>query len=59
VVRDAQVTGAYCRNCSDATIIGFIDGTWDEKAGLDFTAIFASPDGRIKSVDKQHATQWE
>ena len=46
----------YCRNCSDATTIGFIDGTWDEKAGLDFTVTFANPDGRIKSVDKQHAT---
>ena len=56
VIRGAQVTGAYCRNCSDATTIGFIDGRWDEKAGLDFTVTFASPDGRIQSVDKQHAT---
>ena len=54
LIRGAQVTGAYCRNCSDATTIGFIDGTWDEKAGLDFTVTFASPDGRVKSVDKQH-----
>jgi hypothetical protein len=45
----------YCRNCSDATTIGFIDGTWDEKAGLDFTVTFANPDGKVRSVDKQHA----
>src|SRR6476659_1261474 len=32
VIRGTRVTGVYCRNCSDATTIGFIDGTWDEKA---------------------------
>jgi hypothetical protein len=52
VIRGERVTGAYCGNCSDATTIGFIDGTWDEKAGLDFTVTFASPDGRVRSVDK-------
>jgi hypothetical protein len=31
VIRGTRVTGVYCRNCSDATTIGFIDGTWDEK----------------------------
>jgi hypothetical protein len=55
VIRGQRVTGVYCRNCSDASTIGFIDGTWDEKAGIDFTVTFANPDGRIKSVDKQHA----
>ena len=55
VIRGQRVTGVYCRNCSDATTIGFIDGTWDEKAGIDFTVTFASPDGKIRSVDKQHA----
>ena len=55
VIRGNRVSGAYCRNCSDATTIGFIDGTWDEKAGLDFTVTFANPDGKIRSVDKQHA----
>jgi len=55
VIRGQRVTGVYCRNCSDATTIGFIDGTWNEKAGIDFTITFASPDGRIRSVDKQHA----
>jgi hypothetical protein len=55
VIRGQRVTGAYCRNCSDATTIGFIDGTWDEKAGLDFTVTFAKPDGGIRSVIKQHA----
>jgi hypothetical protein len=56
VIRGARVTGVYCRNCSDATTIGFIDGTWDEKAGIDFTVTFANPNGSIKSVEKQHAT---
>ena len=55
VIRGSRVTGVYCRNCSDATTIGFIDGTWDEKAGIDFTVTFANPDGRITSVDDQHA----
>jgi hypothetical protein len=45
----------YCRNCSDATTIGFIDGRWDEKAGIDFTVTFANPDGRVRSVDDQRA----
>jgi hypothetical protein len=45
----------YCRNCSDATTIGFIDGTWDEKAGIDFTVTFANPSGGIISRDDQHA----
>jgi hypothetical protein len=55
VIRGNRVSGVYCRNCSDATTIGFIDGSWDEKAGIDFTVTFANPDGRIRSVDKQHA----
>jgi len=55
VIRGQRVTGVYCRNCSDASTIGFIDGTWNEKAGIDFTVTFAGPDGRIRSVDKQHA----
>jgi hypothetical protein len=56
VIRGEQVTGVYCRSCSDATTMGFIDGTWDEKTGLAFTVSFANPDGRMRSVDKQHAT---
>ena len=55
VIRGGRVTGAYCRSCSDATTMGFIDGTWDEEAGLDFTVTFANPDGTIASVDDQHA----
>jgi hypothetical protein len=55
VIRGQQVTGVYCRNCADATTIGFIDGTWDEKSGIAFTVTFANPDGRIRSVDRQHA----
>jgi hypothetical protein len=55
VIRGTAVTGVYCRNCSDAGTIGFIDGTWDEKAGIDFTVTFATPEGRIRSVDDQHA----
>jgi hypothetical protein len=55
VIRGLRVTGVYCRNCSDATTIGFIDGTWDEKAGIDFTVTFANPDGSIRSVDDQRA----
>jgi hypothetical protein len=55
VIRGQRVTGVYCRNCSDASTIGFIDGTWDEKAGIDFTVTFAKPDGSIRSVNKQRA----
>src|SRR6476620_8215592 len=55
VIRGKRVTGVYCRNCSDASTIGFIDGTWDEKAGIDFTVTFANPDGRVRSVENQHA----
>src|SRR5262245_51977547 len=55
VIRGSRVTGVYCRNCSDASTIGFIDGTWDEKAGIDFTVTFANSDGSIRSVDDQHA----
>jgi hypothetical protein len=56
VIRGSRVTGVYCRNCSDATTIGFIDGTWDEKAGIKFTVTFANPaDGRTTSVDDQQA----
>src|SRR5215475_2835816 len=55
VIRGQRVTGVYCRNCGDATTIGFIDGTWDEKTGIDFTVTFANPDGKIRSVERQHA----
>ena len=55
VIRGRRVTGVYCRNCSDATTIGFIDGTFDDRVGIDFTVTFANPDGRIRSVDRQHA----
>jgi hypothetical protein len=55
VIRGTRVTGVYCRNCSDATTIGFIDGTWDEKTGIAFKVTFANAAGRITSVDDQHA----
>ena len=55
MIRGQRVTGVYCRSCSDATTIGFIDGKWDEKTGIDFTVTFANPDGSIRSVDNQHA----
>src|SRR5262245_39200288 len=55
VIRGQRVTGVYCRNCSDTTTVGFIDGTWDEKAGIDFTVTFANTDGSVKSVNRQHA----
>jgi hypothetical protein len=55
VIRGDRVTGVYCRNCSDAGTIGFIDGTWDERAGIDFTVTFANLDGSIASVDDQRA----
>jgi hypothetical protein len=55
VIRGQQVTGVYCRNCSDATTIGFIDGTFDDKVGIDFTITFANPDGKIRAVERQHA----
>ena len=56
VIRGTKVTGVYCRNCSDATTIGFIDGTWDEKTGINFKVTFARPDGSTASVDDQQAT---
>jgi hypothetical protein len=56
VIRGNRVTGVYCRNCSDATTIGFIDGSWDETTGLAFTITTPNPDGSIKSVDRQRAT---
>lgn len=56
VIRGTRVTGVYCRNCADATTIGFIDGTWDEKAGIAFTVTFATPDGSVTTVDDQQAT---
>jgi hypothetical protein len=55
LIRANRVTGVYCRNCADASTIGFIDGTWSETAGIDFTVTFANADGRIRSVEKQHA----
>ena len=55
VIRGSRVTGVYCRSCSDATTIGFIDGSWDEKTGIAFTVTFANPDGSIRLVDDQHA----
>jgi hypothetical protein len=55
VIRGDQVTGVYCRNCSDATTIGFIDGSWDENTGIAFTVTVPNTDGSIKSVDTQHA----
>ena len=56
VIRGNRVTGVYCRSCSDATTIGFIDGTWNEKTGIDFTVTFANPNGSIRAVDRQRAT---
>ena len=55
VIRGDRVTGVYCRNCSDVGTIGFVDGTWNETAGIDFTVTSANPDGSIASVDDQHA----
>lgn len=55
VIRGNRVSGVYCRNCADATTIGFIDGTWNETAGIDFTVTFARSDGSIASTDDQHA----
>ena len=55
VIRGSRVTGVYCRNCADATTIGFIDGTWEEKAGITFTVTFANTAGRGTSRDDQHA----
>jgi hypothetical protein len=55
VIRGSRVSGVYCRSCSDASTIGFIDGTWDEKAGIVYRVTFADPDGRVRSVDDQRA----
>ena len=44
VIRGSRLTGVYCRNCSDATTIGFIDGTWDEKSGMTFKVTFPEPE---------------
>jgi hypothetical protein len=56
VIRGSRVSGVYCRSCSDATTIGFIDGTWNEKTGINFTVTFANTAGTITSVDDQQAT---
>jgi hypothetical protein len=55
VIRGTRVTGVYCRNCGDATTIGFIDGTWNEKTGIEFSVTFPRVDGSIASKDDQHA----
>jgi hypothetical protein len=55
VIRGAKVTGVYCRNCSDATTIGFIDGTWNEQTGIEFTITFPNPNGSTRSVERQRA----
>jgi hypothetical protein len=55
VIRGDKVTGVYCRSCSDATTIGFIDGTWNEKTGITFKVTFANPNGSVASVDDQQA----
>jgi len=55
VIRDETVTGFYCVNCADVTTVGFIDGTWDEENGIDFTIRFPNPDGSIASTQEQHA----
>src|SRR4029453_2348982 len=55
VIRDNRVTGVYCRNCSGASTIGFIDGTWAEKAGIDFKVTFANLEGKLRSGVAQHA----
>src|SRR5688500_19716331 len=55
VIRGTRVTGVYCRNCSDATTIGFIAGTWAETTGLTFTVTLASTNGKIATVDDQKA----
>lgn len=55
VIRGETVSGFYCENCADVTTIGFIDGTWNEDAGLDFTVRFPNPDGSIASTHEQQA----
>src|ERR1041384_2257560 len=56
VIRGDRVTAGYCRNCADATTIGFIDGTWNETTGIDFTITFPNPNGSTRTVERQHAT---
>ena len=48
VIRGHRVSGVYCRNCADASTIGFIDGTRGEKAGIEVPAPPSSrrPPGR-------------
>ena len=54
VIRGEQVTGAYCRSCSDATTMGFIDGTWNEKTGIDLHGHLRQP-GRPHQVRRRPA----
>jgi hypothetical protein len=56
VIRGSRLTGVYCRNCSDATTVGFIDGTWDEKTGMTYKVTFPDAAGRVVSADDQRAT---
>lgn len=55
VIEDDTVTGFYCENCADVTTVGFIDGTWDEEEGIEFTVRFPDPDGTIHTTHAQHA----
>ena len=60
VIRGNPVSSVSCRNCSDATTIGFIDGTWDEKAGIAFTVTFAQPGRQHPGCRRPagHAGRW-
>ena len=40
VIRGSQVTGVYCRNCSDAISFGFIVGKWEVMCGFEFMVLF-------------------
>jgi len=55
VIDGDTVQGFYCTNCADVTTVGFIDGTWSETDGLDYTVRFPNPDGTIHTTLTQHA----
>jgi hypothetical protein len=56
IIEGEKVSGFYCTSCSDATTIGFIDGTFSEADGINYTVRFPEPDGTIHTTLTQQAS---
>ena len=53
-IRGERVRGIYCTQCSDATTLAFIDGTFGPN-GVTFVVTHVRPDGRTAYQDKSSA----